>query len=86
MPITENELRQANQKMLHNTNRGILFATINVSKNAARLEEMLVKYQAGLYTWEALNARIHDQLVVKSFPEFITKFQPLLMHAPMSRL
>ena len=76
MPITENELRKANQAMLGNTNRGILFATVNVSPDAPRLEEMLVRYQAGVLTWEQFNAQIKDKLTVKSFPEFISKFQP----------
>ena len=76
MPITENELRGANQAMLGNTNRGLLFATVNVSKDAPRLEEMLARLQAGVVTWEQFSAQVREKLTVKSFPEFITKFQP----------
>ncbi len=76
MPITENELRQANQQMLGNTNRGILFTTVNLSQDAPRLEDMVAYLQAGVLTWEQFYAQVKDKLTVTSFPEFCQKLQP----------
>lgn len=76
MPITENELRRANQAMLGNTNRGILFTTVNLSADAPRLEDMLAHLQAGVLTWEQFNSQVSDKLTVTSFAEFCDKFQP----------
>jgi hypothetical protein len=76
MPITELELRQANQAMLGNTNRGILFTTVNLSPDAPRLSKMLAYFANGVYTWEEFNSRVKQELTVRSFPEFLDKFKP----------
>ncbi len=76
MPITELELKDANAAMLGNTNRGILFTTVNLSKDAPRLSTYLSDLAAGLYTWEQFNNIVKQKLIVKTFPEFLEKFQP----------
>jgi len=76
MPITELELKQANQAMLGNTNRGILFTTVNLSPDAPRLSKMLAYLANGVYTWEEFNSRVKQELTVRSFPEFLDKFKP----------
>lgn len=76
MPITENELRAVNEKMLGNTNRAILFTTVNPSAEAPRLEDMVVQLQAGLFTWEEFYDQVKKKLTVRSFAEFLDKFQP----------
>jgi hypothetical protein len=76
MPITVNELKAANDAMLGNTNRGILFTTVNLSREAPRLSEMLSDLQAGVYTWEQFRNLVKQRLTVRSFPDFLDKFQP----------
>ncbi len=76
MPITEKELQDANKAMLGNTNRAILFTTVNLSASAPRLEDMLAYLAAGVLTWEQFNAQVKEKLTVRSFAEFIDKFQP----------
>ena len=76
MPITEVELKEANAAMLGNTNRGILFTTVNLSKDAPRLSNYLSDLAAGLYTWEQFNNIVKQKFIVKTFPEFLDKFQP----------
>lgn len=76
MAITPDDLKKANQAMLGNTNRAILFTTVNLSPDAPRLSRMLAYLANGVYTWEEFNAQIKQQLTVRSFAEFLDKFQP----------
>ena len=76
MPITDVELKDANAAMLGNTNRGILFTTVNLSKDAKRLSGYLSDMAAGIYTWEQFRNIVRQNLTVKTFPEFLEKFEP----------
>lgn len=80
MPITRQELADANAAMLGNTNRGILFTTVNLAKDAPRLSAYLSDYVAGIYTWEEFRNRVQQKLVVKTFAEFLDKFQPCFFY------
>lgn len=80
-------LERANQAMLGNTNRAILFTTVNLSPDAPRLSQMLAYLQHGVYTWEEFNAQVKQKLTVSSFAEFLDKFQPCFyyrLRPPMS--
>ncbi|GBC93879.1 hypothetical protein HRbin15_02381 [bacterium HR15] len=69
-------LEYVNQAMLGNTNRAILFTTVNLSPDAPRLSKMLAYLANGVYTWEEFREQVKQQLTVRSFPEFLDKFQP----------
>lgn len=76
MPISAQNLKDANAEMLGNTNRGILFTTVNLSKEAPRLSNYLSDMAANIYTWDQFREIIQQKFTVKSFPEFLDKFQP----------
>lgn len=76
MPLTKENLIVANAEMLGNTNRGILFTTVNLSKDAPRLSKHLSDMAAGIYTWDQFRTLVKNELTVRSFPEFLEKFRP----------
>ncbi len=76
MPITVEELKNANAAMMGHTNRGLLFTTVNLSKNAPCLSKHLSDLQAGIYTWDQFRRKVQDELTVTTFPDFLAKFQP----------
>lgn len=80
MPITDNELKQSNQSMLGNTNRGILFTTVNLSQDAPRLSQYMAYLQHGVYSFEKFESMIREKLAVRSFSEFLDKFQPCIYY------
>jgi hypothetical protein len=80
MPITVGELKKANDAMLGNTNRAILFTTVNLAKDAPRLSDMLSDLQAGVYTWEQFRNLVKQKLIVSNFAEFLNKFQPCFFY------
>src|SRR5689334_11837090 len=79
--ISDIELKAANAAMMGNTNRAILFTTVNLAKDAPRLSDHLSDMQAGLMTWEQFNRDIvREKLTVNSFAEFLEKFQPCFFY------
>lgn len=76
MPITPEELKAANADMKGNTARAILFTTVNLSSDAPRLSNHLPDMQAGLYTPDQFRELIRSRFTVRSFQEFLDKFQP----------
>jgi len=80
MPLTKENLDAANTEMMYNTNRGILFTTVNLSKDAPRLSNYLSDMAAGVYTWDQFRNVVKNKLTVRSFPEFLEKFQPCFFY------
>ena len=76
MPLTKANLEAANSEMMGNTNRGVLFTTVNLSKDTPRLSNFLSDMAAGIYTWDQFRNVVRNKLTVRSFPEFLEKFQP----------
>lgn len=80
MPITPEELKLANADMKGSTNRAILFTTVNLTAEAPRLSAMLPDMQANIYTPEQFLALVRTKFTVKSFQEFLDKFQPCFFY------
>lgn len=86
MPITIETILEANRKMLGKTNRAILFATVNLDPflNPDSPEEDRVRTPSLRELLALVNdlpeeefvSEVRDKLLVRSFSDFITKFQP----------
>lgn len=76
MPITPEELKAANNAMKGNTNRAILFTTVNLTTDAPKLSNELPRMMSGYYTPEQFHNEVNKKFTVKSFQEFLNKFKP----------
>src|SRR5690349_15491275 len=86
MPITNDTILEANRMMLGRTNRAILFATVNVDRSlepdtpedgprpTPSLADLLS--QINDMPDAVFLDQVSQALVVRSFPEFLEKFQP----------
>ena len=86
MPITNETILESNRKMLGKTNRAVLFAKVNLDEyldpDALEHEREYTPSLAGLLAQieelpeEQFLSMVRENLTVRSFSEFLDKFQP----------
>ena len=67
MPIDMQAFLKANEAMRANTNRAILFTTVNPDKKIRRLSEFLPDLEQGRVTWNQFREDHLRRLTVRSF-------------------
>lgn len=72
-------LQKVNEAMRPNTSRAILFTSVNLSKDAPRLEDMLALLQSGM-SWTKFSNKVKTELAVHSFKEFMEKMKPCFFY------
>ena len=86
MPITNETILESNRKMLGKTNRAVLFAKVNLDEfldpDALEQEREYTPSLASLLAQieelpeEQFLSMVRENLTVRSFSEFLDKFQP----------